>query len=548
VREESEEEEEEEEVPAFVFALPSDCTRAMKIRYGYLANGERGCAEYYVRYIVQGQLFTSGENNIWCYEAETGLWKQVPYPLWVQSVARLLATQYVALSEYVKKRLNEAYEYGEKDIINMWKAHNRNVQSNTTNYSSFTKSKNVAALAFTDLLNEDLFKLMDSARNVLSFRNGLLQLDTLELAPRTRECFVTYALPYDFDPDANTDDMAKLIHNLFEDEEAERACQVTLGYFITGETYEKAFWQIKAPTHSGKTTLVNIVMRAMGKYASKGEIPISEFSNSNFEGGFARVLKRLPPPRWLAWDEFGANVQFKEDVLNNATNGKQDQSISFNIKHKEAEQMPISHHAKYAFFTNHIIQIPASSTGLVSRNTGWGLRFTFVKAPEDGSVPRLHPLERFRDPELEARLLSTGSDRAVQGIMRWLVQGAQMYYQRVSLSCPRFKAASFQLQIEGDPYLAWLTTKFIPTGHEADRLTLDSFVEGFRRDARDVKANPHAYAGLKDLLDSMFSYVSPVTWQDYSGEQVGYSGIRARRARDINWVEAMARANPNPTG
>lgn len=501
--------------------------------YSYLVHAEGGPATFFAKR-HSTLIKTTGKDSVWTYDA----FERRPLCLWVprtleqlsQHMGIWLMNEVKPVLEYARNMAADLKAEGNKEEAKPWGAAVNALIKAARDFATERTLTSIAKAAFSLLRDPDFESKINAKKGWMPFENGNVDMRTGELHTRVRTDYITYTLPFDYDPHASTADIKSLIQKLYEDFTSENAFQCLAGYWATGEASIKAFWQVAAPSNSGKTELFTILCDALGRFAARGEVPIGELTDSKFEDGLWSVLSRQPPPRLVVTDEVGGDVVFKEPVINGLTDGTARQKMTFNLKGVGPSHLTGNHDACYAILTNHVLRIPASATGMVRRNHAIGLQYTFGDA-------RVHPMDRLRDAVLVARLKLP---EAWPGILRWLVQGAQSFYalgERVT-TCKRFDAASFDLQLRGDPYLAWLASTYSPTGLRDDKITLDELVRDFKTAAREPAANARAFDGLKDLLESMRDYIEPSTWSYLGMEAQGYIGLRPRRMHDFPWAQA----------
>ena len=527
-----------------IHTLPASAPRAFRRVFSLFAKGEAGHAELYMHACVNSVCTVSldAKTDIVWMRAENDMWVQKETRQWRSDVYRDLNEALVRVAKYIKKelRMHRAVDPTGKGIaVKTWSAALRKMEGANSIISSDRGINAVCRLIFDRLRDDRFMGALNATRSDISFQNGILDLKTLVLRPRTREDYCSYALPYDYDPEASTEAIREYVHSLYEDSEAETALQTLVGYWMTGQTTEKAFWQISAPPNSGKTTLMNALLSTAGEYFSKG-VPISEMSTgSEFEDGFARVLRGALPPRAILFDEIKSNVTLKEDMINQLTDGKEQQGARFRKKGVDSVSVLHKYHSKLIFISNHALLFPLGADGTSMRSHGIGLRFQFQNADE---FSRANVHHRPQNPALCAFLESPA---ARPGIMRWIAEGSKAFYDGEKLTCPLFDASTFSLQVRGNPYLEWLSKKYFPTGeifNTAHRVITDVLVKEYIADKTSPLTNATAHRGLVALLNSMSDYVSAKPWEQYGLEVIGYTGLRLRKPLDPEWQEAREAA------
>ena len=103
-------------------------------------------------------------------------------------------------------------------------------------------------------------------RDLAVCKNGLLNLDTLELVPSTPRYFVTNALQVNFDVNAPTPiNWVRFLYEIFgNDSETMQALQEWIGYLLTNDTRQQKIMMLLGPPRSGKGTILRIISKLLG--------------------------------------------------------------------------------------------------------------------------------------------------------------------------------------------------------------------------------------------------------------------------------------------
>ena len=513
--------------------------------YNRLLLGDMGAARLYLfahRDDVKTRE-TKKPDYVWAWNDREKLWKQLSFSQWRLRVATYVTQRTTTVSKYLREATNALVDLS-KDELKPWNAAKNKASTVCDRFNRLNTINCVATLAFDLLVDNEFEDSLDSDRTVVSFSNGVLNLSSLELVPRSQAHKLSYALPYAWVDDVPMSEMEQLVNNLLEDDASERVLRTMLGYAFTGKTNQKFFLELVCPRDGGKTTLLRVLKAAMGAYMSLQEIPLVELleSKTEFKNGIAKVLSAKPPPRLVGVDEIKPGARFDEALLNALADGKETTALSFNVKHEDPRVLKGPYHAKVFFASNHPIETPTTSTGLLTRKKTVDLTLTFRA---DYNPETAAPHHRPRAPELEAFLLS---DAGKPVVARWLAHGARDYLAGLPITCPRFEAAAFKLQLAGDPYFAWLADKYVPTGSFANtpttRVSLHELKSDYVGDNRQPGTNAKAWDAFKGLLATMTDIVKEVTWVAYEGSEVerGYVGLRKRELQDPDWLTAAAAA------
>ena len=452
--------------------------------------------------------------RVWTFDESSVLWSYVDFATWAASVGDVCQKEITSIVNRIHARAqfwaglsHGGCEGDEADNkYKAWKACHA-VALRAYKGLSWIVINHIAEAAAVKLRDDAFFQTLDVARDAVSFRNGVVDLRTGGMRARTQADRLTYVLPYDYDSSADQTDIRTFIHKLFEDEEAELAFHAYLGYMLTGQTEMKMFMQFSSRPHAGKSTLLYVLSIAMGKYCSYGEVPLEELSASaGFEGTILSILMQRPPVRLLAFDETHEGVQLNESVVNQMTSGLSDISLTLRSKHQSGIRVE-RFCSKLVVSSNHVLNIPSSSSGTAARVRGAPFRFEFVPAATydpDSSPSHVRPAD-------EALISRLRSQDGRAGVAAYLVQGAISYYFRRIPPSIAWDSKTFDLRCDGDAYVKWIARNFTPTGNPTDRLPLIRLIDGYvagNKYARNVED------GIRSALQSMSSFVTFIEWEE----------------------------------
>jgi putative DNA primase/helicase len=406
---------------------------------------------------------------------------------------------------------------------------------------------NVAEIAVNLLRDSAFFSRLDARKDILSFPNGVVELRTGVIRPRVMEDCLSYVMPYEYDPLADTSRMEQFVHSIFEDAESETAMRVHAGYMTTGETTSKVFYQFTSPPHAGKSNLLKVFSNALARYASMSDAPIAEFlCTSQFETSIAALLSRQPPLRVLISDEAHAESVLNEELVNLVSSGLPDITVPLRCKHLAAK-VQAGWRAKLIFSSNHVFRLPSGALGTAARIVGPPLRFQFVEHYDPETAL---PLTRPRDNAMTGFMTS---DAARPGVIRWMIEGARLYYAAGLRTSVLWDAQQRMMQWKGDVFAEWLSETYFPTGSIADKVPYAMIRQEF---CATHKTARHPDAMIKSSLAGMSSYITSMEWEEVApgaffvavpgaigvfprARSVGYGGLRLRRLGDLLWADSV---------
>jgi putative DNA primase/helicase len=112
----------------------------------------------------------------------------------------------------------------------------------------------------------DYRTFLTDPRDVISCRNGLLQISTGELYGSTAQFFTRSALPIDFDPDALCPLWLKFLEEVFEGNvELILLVQQMFGYLLTSDTSHQKIFYFNGVPGSGKSTIMRVLDALIGE-------------------------------------------------------------------------------------------------------------------------------------------------------------------------------------------------------------------------------------------------------------------------------------------
>jgi putative DNA primase/helicase len=127
---------------------------------------------------------------------------------------------------------------------------------------------------------------------VIAFRNGLLDVDRYlltgddQLIPHTPRWFSSVCLPYDYDPKAGCPRWQRCLREWLIDDDQIVLLQTWFGYTLVWDNSLQKFLFMLGPTRSGKSTVLNVLTRVLGRH----NVAAASFQSLSTDFGLAELV------------------------------------------------------------------------------------------------------------------------------------------------------------------------------------------------------------------------------------------------------------------
>lgn len=162
----------------------------------------------------------------------------------------------------------------------------------------------------------------DAKLALLSFENGTLDLDTLELRPHDPADHLTKLVDYDYDPQAEAPTWERFIRQVLPDPEDRAFMQRAAGYSLTGQNNERAMFLLFGPAATGKSKFLDALGYAVGEYAHTASAA-TFMAKRNEDDGPNPGLRALEGPRLVFMSESNRSQAWNEALIKRITGGDQ---------------------------------------------------------------------------------------------------------------------------------------------------------------------------------------------------------------------------------
>lgn len=335
--------------------------------------------------------------------------------------------------------------------------------------------------------------------------------------PQAREDLITKRMPVVWDREAEAPAFKRFLERIQPEAEMRAFLQRWLGYSLTGLTSEQKLVFFHGAGRNGKSTLVDLVARMMGEYATT--IPIETLTGTETRKGSDATpdMVRLPGARMVRASEPEEGIRFKEALIKLLTGGE-----PVMIRRMREEFVEVKPVFKLTISGNHKPAVRGTDDGIWRR---------LLLVPFAVQVPKEEV-----DPLLPDRLWK---ERA--GILNWLLDGAVDYLNGGLREPERVLEATAEFREDSDPVQTFLVDACRITGGPGDFELAKDLIEAFQIWQRDqggaVWGNRTVSMRFAEKAE-----VFRVDGQTYSRrkttQSTGYAGVHltddmSRRLREV---------------
>lgn len=281
---------------------------------------------------------------------------------------------------------------------------------------------------------------IDTHKNLLNLKNGTMVLNKhcIDLQDHNRGDYITKQLDVEYIESAKCPEFIKFIERVLPDEDVRLFIQTYMGYCLTGEISEQIFIFMYGGGSNGKSVLIDIIARILGKYSQS--LNFDSFAdNSRKRGGDATPdLATLPGARMVRVSEIKKNEKLAEATVKQVTGGE-----AMSVRHLNKGFFSFYPEFKLILSGNHKPQITGNDHGIWRRICLVNFN---VKIPRDE-----------RDVHLPEKLWKERS-----GILNWLLDGCQMWHAEQKLKIPNvILKETEEYRSESDPMSVFILDELI---------------------------------------------------------------------------------------
>ena len=243
---------------------------------------------------------------------------------------------------------------------------------------------------------------LEPPTNLINVKNGILNIDTMELSPHTPDYYFINQIPINYNPDAACPLFDKFLEDVVYEDHIP-LMQEILGFILYRKYFLNVAFLFVGGGRNGKGVLINVIRSLVGRnnYSTKSLHDLTEnrFSTSNLYGKLVNVGAEVSDK------EIGDTATFKNLTGN--------EPISAEIKH--GASFSFKNYAKLIFNAN---RIP------YSRDHSFAFKQRWVVVPFPKTFARG---DEKTDPLLEDKLTC---ESELEGVLNWAIAGLKRLLQK----------------------------------------------------------------------------------------------------------------------
>jgi putative DNA primase/helicase len=383
----------------------------------YFHMDDLGDAELFYKLYRKRIVCTDADKKIFFYW-DGDLWQRDVRNYTRLLVATHLSKCYSRYEFFLKQQLEAENEPEKRDEIK------QNLKAVKARIKQCRKSSYVNSLLpyITSYLKDNEFmETIDTNKDILSLNNGVLDLRTGRLRPRTLYDMCSFKIDIDYvmgssiyEPTPNVDKFFNDI--MLDDFQTVRFLQRLLGYSITGHISEQVFCVFWGALGSnGKSVLLELLSNLLEERRymttlSGNALMGSKFSNP---GGPTPHLNSLHGARMAVLDESDKNAQLNEGLVKRLSGGSK-----LTLRKMREEEYTVENTSQLILITNHK---PVISDDAALHRRLILVPFDAVFKSEE-EMDKENPKHKLKDTSIKEKI-------SKEELLRWMVKGSVEWYR-----------------------------------------------------------------------------------------------------------------------
>ena len=354
------------------------------------------------------------------------------------------------------------------EALNELKRVIKQVNTATKNIETTTFIKNVLEQIISrSILSKEEQEKLERLDNHLNFRNGKLNLKTMEFGERSEADFVTEYLNYDFQVKVNKEVKSEVVEVLKKicnsDDDDYEFITNFLAYCITSETKEQKYLNVVGPSASnGKSTIIKLMEEALSIYIFKAKKDLFSEAYSKGHKYFAQTKNKR-----IVYIEELDKKKVDADLIKDVVDGNQ---INNEVLFATTEKIDINF--KLMFLSNNLMNFDADS-GIKRRLIHFEFRNKFV-CLQDLEKERInHKIGKVfaLDNSLVSKFHTNDSYK--NALIHILIKKAKQYFDSGLTIPEKYVEIAKEICEENDKFKNFFENHFEITNKDGDRIAKD---------------------------------------------------------------------------
>ena len=408
------------------------------------------------------------------------------------------------IHQHFKNKLLEVKTDAELDrsdkdeALNELKKVIKQVNTATKNIETTTFIKNILEQIISrSILSKEEQEKLQRLDNHLNFRNGKLDLKTMQFSDRSEADFVTEYLNYDIKIKPNKavkNEVIELLKKICNSDDDDFDFITNfLAYCITSETKEQKYLNVVGPSASnGKSTIIKLMEEALSIYIFKAKKDLFSEAYSKGHKYFAQTKNKR-----IVYIEELDKKKVDADLIKDVVDGNQ---INNEVLFATTEKIDINF--KLMFLSNNLMNFDADS-GIKRRLIHFEFRNKFV-AQQDLEKERLnHKIGKVF--ALDNSLVSKfhNNDDYKNALIHILIKKAKQYFD-IGLTIPdKYVEIAKEICEENDKFKNFFENHFEITNNDSDRIAKDELRDMYNT---YTKCNFSASSIMTDIQRLQLNY------------------------------------------
>ena len=449
--------------------------------YDFIANpSQLTCADLY-RSITSDMFISLSDNTMSClrYNTKTTLWEPITTPRLVSIMQRTMQkwAKTTTTSKIITKLVKDSND-DDIDVAKVSATVNKAIKALHSMIGTNKSAEAVCDTLITEFYDEENVNKLDTNKDTLNFKNGILSLRDHSFRERTCDDYVTQCLDWNYTPKAQKDITKTvkdtLMHICNDDDKFFQHILSVIGYCLTGYTDMQAFFSfLGATAGNGKSTIIEILEQMFPIHFLKMD---SRTFNENYQKAHKQFIRIHKNIRVCYIEELTNVCKLDVNLLKDFVSGNK-----LNTEVLYGSSTDVLLYCKLIIISNSLPKFTADK-GINRRGVQSEFKNKFVpddeyhkakaNAPENCNVYR-------RDLDLKSKF---SSEEFKNAMLHLILPWTKYYYENRTLYDLKTHMDQWKETVKiNDQFKEFLDEYFDVTNDDNDRMSKHEFIEMYNR-------------------------------------------------------------------